>query len=56
MATKNVSIKVEAPEVRNPIAVALVKRYGGGNRVMKDRRQPRAGTRNKQRDYREERY
>ncbi len=56
MATKNISIKVEAPEVRNNVAVALMKRHGGGNRFMKDRREARGGSRNKQRDYREGSY
>jgi hypothetical protein len=49
---------VELPELehRNPVAVALQKRHGFGVKKMKDRRQPRGGARNKQRDYREENY
>jgi len=56
MASKNVSIKVAVPEARNAVAVALLKRHGGGVQIMKDRRTPRGGTRNKQRDYREGAY
>jgi hypothetical protein len=41
---------------RNPIAVALYKRHGNTVTTMRDRRAPRGGSRNKQRDYREERY
>ena len=35
---------------RNPILVALIKRHGSTTTTMKDRRQPRGGNRNKQRD------
>jgi hypothetical protein len=35
---------------RNPIAVAMKKRYGNTTSVMKDRREPRGGTRNETRD------
>ena len=41
---------------RNPVLVALLKRHGHTTTRMKDRRVPRAGARNKQNDYREERY
>ena len=41
---------------QNPIAVALRVRHGKTITVMKDRRAPRGGARDKQRDYREERY
>jgi len=40
-------------KIRNPILVALIKRYGKTTTVMKDRRTPRGGDRNRQRDYRE---
>lgn len=53
---KKISVKVESPEIRNAVAVAMVKRYGGGCRIMRDRRAPRGGAKNKQRDYREETY
>jgi hypothetical protein len=39
---------------RNFVAVAMAKRYSGGIKVMKDRRAPRGGNRNLQREYREE--
>jgi len=39
---------------RNFVAVAMAKRYGGGSKVMKDRRAPRGGNRNLQREYRED--
>lgn len=38
------------PSKKNPVAVAMVKRYGQTVRIMKDRRTPRGGARNKQRD------
>jgi len=41
---------------RNPVLVALIKRYASTTKAMKDRRQPRAGSRNRQRDYAEGRY
>jgi len=41
---------------RNPVLVALIKRHGHTTTVMKDRRAPRGGARNKQRDYRAEKY
>ena len=37
--------------IRNPVAVAMVKRYGHTTSAMKDRRQPRGGTRNLFREY-----
>lgn len=53
---KKISVQVEAPEIRNAVAVAMVKRYGGGCRIMKDRRLPRGGAKNKQRAFREGTY
>jgi hypothetical protein len=49
------TIKVPAPRRRSGLFVALIKRH---TRIttMKDRRTPRGGARNKQRDYREENY
>ena len=41
---------------RNPVFVALIKRYGATTTTMKDRRQPRGGSRNKQQDFRDGRY
>jgi len=41
---------------RNPIAVAMRKRHGATGTKMRDRRAPRGGSRDRQRDYREERY
>lgn len=54
MSTTN--MKLEAPAQRLTVLVALHKRYGNTTKAMKDRRAPRGGARNKQRDYREERY
>jgi hypothetical protein len=48
-------IKVPAATKRSPLLVALVKRHSR-TQVMKDRRNPRGGSRNNQRDYREEKY
>jgi hypothetical protein len=50
------TIKIPAPTRRNALVVAAIKRYGNTTKVMKDRRTPRGGSRNKQSDYREERY
>ncbi len=50
------TITLPKKTVRNPIVVALQKRHGGGVRVMKDRRAPKGGSRNKQRDYQEGKY
>jgi hypothetical protein len=50
------TIKVPEPTRRNAVAVALQKRHGFGPKVMKDRRAPRGGSRNKQRDFRNEDY
>lgn len=50
------TITIDLPEHRNPVAVAMQRRHGGGIKVMKDRRTPRGGSKNRQRDYREERY
>ena len=44
------------PKRRNPFAVALIRRHGGGVKPMKDRRAPRGGAKNKQRDFRDEDY
>jgi hypothetical protein len=41
---------------RNPIFVALVKRHGNTTTSMRDRRAPRGGDRNRQRDFQEGRY
>jgi len=49
-------MKPKTPKHRNPVIVALVRRHGGGVKMMRDRRAPRGGSRNKQRDYREENY
>jgi hypothetical protein len=35
---------------RNPVAISMALRYGKTTRVIKDRRTPRGGARNKQRD------
>lgn len=52
----NTIVKVPAPAHRNAVLVALHKRYGNTTKTMKDRRAPRGGSRNRQRDYREEKY
>lgn len=49
-------MKLKKPRHRNPVVVALVARHGSGVKIMKDRRTPRGGARNKQREYREEAY
>lgn len=49
-------IHIEQAAHRNPVAVAMQKRHGLVSKPMKDRRTPRQGARNRQRDYREERY
>jgi len=54
--SKVVTITLPETEHRNPFAVALQKRHGFGVKKMHDRRRPRGGARNKQRDYREENY
>ena len=56
MSIKSFTLTIEAPSHRNPLAIAMQKRYGGGKRVMKDRRTPRGGASNKQRAYREGSY
>lgn len=48
--------KTPAGTPRNHVLVALRKRYGNTTTAMKDRRTPRGGARNHQKDYREERY
>lgn len=52
----NTVIKIPAAAPRHPVLVALQKRYRNTTKTMKDRRIPRGGSRNKQQDYREERY
>jgi hypothetical protein len=42
------TVKVPAPAARHAVLVALQKRYGSTTKVMKDRRQPRGGARNRQ--------
>ena len=37
--------------IRSATQVAMMKRYGNTTTVMKDRREPRKGNRNKVRDY-----
>ncbi len=49
-------MKTTKPSRRNPVLVALIKRHGHTTTSMKDRRTPRGGSRNKQSDYRAERY
>lgn len=39
------------PRPKNAVFIAMMKRHGQTTTVMKDRRQPRGGTRNKGRDY-----
>jgi hypothetical protein len=51
-----IQIKSEDLPRRSPLLVALVARHGGGVKIMKDRRTPRGGNRNKQRDYRSDNY
>lgn len=41
---------------QNPVAVAMRKRHGSTTTKMKDRRAPRGGARNKQKEYREDGY
>lgn len=40
--------------IRNPVAVAMIKRYGHTTSAMKDRREPRGGTKNHFREYLED--
>lgn len=47
-----ITIRIEKEMPRNAVAVAMQKRYGGGVRIMKDRRTPRGGAKNKQAAYR----
>jgi hypothetical protein len=50
-------IRLEDLTPRSPMLVALYKRHGSNAQAtMKDRRRPRGGNRNVQREYREERY
>ncbi len=49
------TIKLPTQIRRSPMLVALYKRHGS-SKVIKDRRVPRSGARNRQRDYREEKY
>lgn len=41
---------------RNPFVVVMFKHHSEGKTSIKDRRTPRGGTKNNQRDYREEKY
>ena len=41
---------------QNPVAVAMRKRHGRAATKMKDRRVPRGGARDKQKEYREDGY
>lgn len=41
---------------QNPMAVAMRKRHGATTTKMKDRRAPRGGARNKQKEYSEDGY
>jgi len=50
------SKKKSPPKRRNPIAVAMILRYGTTTTVMKDRRTPRGGARNPQSDFHAETY
>lgn len=45
-----------AHDKRNPVREGMFVRYGRTSTVMKDRRKPRGGSRNRQRDYREGNY
>ena len=47
-----ITIRIEKATNRNPVAVAMQKRHGGGVKIMKDRRTPRGGSKNKQAAYR----
>lgn len=47
---------MKSDKVRNPVAVAMTLRYGQTTTKMRDRRAPRGGNRNRQRDYREGNY
>lgn len=47
----SIMISKPKPKRRNPIAVALVRRHGGGSRPMKDRRVPRGGSGAKRREW-----
>jgi hypothetical protein len=49
-------MKKKQQKRRSPIAVALRKRHGQTTTKMKDRRAPRGGSRNKQREYKEDGY
>jgi hypothetical protein len=51
-----ITIKLPKVAPRNTFVVAAIKGFGSSHRVMKDRRAPRGGTRNRQRDYRSEEY
>lgn len=48
--------RISKPAPRNPVAVAMNARYGRTTTVMHDRRKARGGAKNRQADYREERY
>lgn len=50
MAMKTTTKKIP----RSPVARGMFARYGSGVRIMHDRRAPRGGARNRQREWREE--
>jgi len=50
---RNQTIAVKAPKIRNAFALHAKRRRAG---AMKDRRPPRGGSRNLQREYRDEDY
>jgi len=51
-----ITIKLPPQTKRSPMVVAIQKRHGHGQAPMKDRRADRGGARNRQRDFRDERY
>ena len=56
MSKFNPTVTLPEQTRRSPMLVALLKRHGQGVKSHKDRRLPRGGNRNDQRDFREERY
>jgi hypothetical protein len=52
MSTKTIKMTIQAAPVRNPIAVAMQVRHGGGCKIMKHRTTPRGGSKNRQAAYR----
>jgi hypothetical protein len=51
-----ITLKLPKVAPRNSFVVAAIKGFGSTHRVMKDRRTPRGGNRNRQQDYRSENY